>query len=209
MAKKRKTSSAPRGKGQRTYNLTTNDVLRLKNLIASTEVKAFRKLVYGSTVDSIGNSNPITNMAQGLTVDTRIGNQIRVNSIELRGKVEWGALTSTVAIVRIVIVQDLQQVSDTTPTWATAFDLSQDVYSFPNVENLKRFKVISDEVISREVDKNFVYYQKKFKVNSLVRFNGTGAADVQKNHFYMLAVSNVLTNLPALQVSARVLYTDE
>jgi len=102
--------------------------------------------------------------------------------------------------LRQVIVQDLQQIGDTSPGWLDVFETNS-FNTLINPYTKGRFKIIRDTVITFDQAKQ-VYVHRKgiLKVNSRIQYNGQNSGDIQKNGIYVFWVSdrNALENPPIL-----------
>lgn len=97
-------------------------------------------------------------------------------------------------IVRVLIVQDLQTISDQTGLpWATVMDTTGDVnapsvQNFMNTDTLGRFKILANKYIT--LDQNDPCKQVTITCSNMVRdirFNGPANTDIQKNGIYIFA----------------------
>lgn len=192
---------------------------RVRRLERAVETKYFSTTSVVEVNSDAINTVDLTAIATGDTNATRTGNKITARSIHIRGHVSLpiGGITS---IFRYVIVQDRQQVGDTSPSWTDIFT-SADVDSLVNSTTAGRFKIIRDRVIVLQppdssggsgltaVIKPINVYVKLRKPIQ-VRYNNTAGTDVQKNGIYFLAISDILAaNVgPVTDLNLRLGFTD-
>jgi hypothetical protein len=118
--------------------------------------------------------------------------------------------------VRIMIIMDTQTISDVTSPFITDIVESTGAsvcLSALNSETVGRYNVMYDKLFTMDtVNKPQLVIKKNIKLMKHIRFNGTGATDVQKNNiFYVILCDNVNVafNNPVLeQVTTRLFYHD-
>lgn len=143
---------------------------------------------------------PLLTIAQGTDIVNRIGNEIKVLSVNYKSNVvDWG----TAFTARTFLVQDTQQISDTPPVISDIFSNWDPNNYLLNISNNKRFKILERSPLRTNVfmrtagtvygggeitqEMNLFH---KFKFPLKVRYNGTTANDYQKNMLYVITLTN-------------------
>lgn len=201
---------------RRTYARTSGERLAIKALRG---VKAIRGIINSekkvhdisssfepTTTGTVIHLNPVS---QGDTNTSRDGNSILAKYLGVRTRSIMHS-TATATYIRYMIIQDTQQVSDTTPTIG---DILQDVsvLSFYDRNlNVGRFKVLHDKVQNLDVINRWSG-QLNFNcsLNHHTKFNGTAGSDIQKNGLYLVLLSNEATGTkPNVTYESRFAYYD-
>jgi len=105
----------------------------------------------GGNLYSLSNAASITllnGITQGVDENTRIGRQMNMKSIYLRGNIQSSSTTTGTGVIRTIIVLDKEvpQSSSTGQTMAiTDFLVGNDINSLNNLNNRKRFLTLHDE----------------------------------------------------------------
>lgn len=178
----------------------------VKKLNHDVETKYNTPTVYTTALDTspAGTVFNLVQIAQGDAATSRDGNQIDLKSISIRyGFKSSAGSTLGSCAVRLLIVQDLQQVQ------ATAINMGDvlitgstwdSMYNFPN--RVGRFKVLVDKFIvvnptsvsyasAGSTASSFDTYHlgsiklTKFVNNGRIIYSGTGVNDLQKNGIYI------------------------
>jgi len=190
-----------------------------------------------STIASSGAvANPLCLNApkQGAGINERIGREIMIHKIKIRGVISAATLLNADPTgfadqsVRVCLVQDTQSNS----LQAQGEDVMEGTsgtggwLSYQNIANFGRFKVLKDKLFQCEIhnlspiDNAHVYsatYRKNFKWNInfkvpvRVRFNATNGgtvADIVDNSFHIIANSNAAAPVSRIQYKARLCYKD-
>lgn len=169
----------------------------------------------------------LTELAQGISASQRIGNEVTLKSVHLKGFLETTGSYAVPQAVRMVIVQTMQQVPDTDPSVSTLlYDTSYiaSPYAYPSYR--KYYKVLSDQIINLgPFNANQVYngtttsaygFNKPHWINKWInpkvrniRWNGPNTTDEEKNQVYMFlgfqASSNEAVNI---DLFSQISYTD-
>lgn len=182
-------------------------------------------------------ANPLCLVAPtvGAALNQRIGRQILVRKIKVRGTINVpaqaaAATADSATRVRIMLVHDMQ----TNATQMTGAQLMQDasaanttVNSFQNPNNFGRFRVLKDktftlynpnmagspttaDLVQQGLTKTFKWVI-NFKVPVAVHFNATNGgtvADIVDNSFHMVAGTDNTTLAPTLIYYSRVAYKE-
>jgi len=153
-------------------------------------------------------TTPLTNIAIGDTDGTRTGNTLMTKYIYLKGRHILNSQGQASARVRDVIVRDKQQVGDTAPGFLDVYT-STGTISFLNKQTVGRFDILYDKLSVLSSDKPMAVLDKYIPLgNNHVRYNGTGATDVQKGGLYHFMVSDQAATGPSSSVGFRVGYID-
>ncbi len=206
--------------GKRRYNNNRNftygnvldkvigDVARLKGLI-NTEFK---------TVD-VSNTTAVTDSGLVLLLNATIagddfnnrdGRQIRFKSIQYAVNVIQDP-TAVSTITRIMIVLDKQPnailmvLTDLLTSAANNLD-------FRNLDNRKRFVILSDKIVTQSdtantVDRVQLYKQLDFHT-VYDDSNAGNITDIETNALYMVIISSEATNAPTCQIETRARFID-
>lgn len=144
-------------------------------------------------------------VAQGDTASTRSGNSVKLKAMHVRMKVEINS-SATNTIFRWMVIQWFE---DSTPAPADILANTSAVDSFLNINQSRNYKVISSKIINLNQDKNpWVFYNKSFKLNTHVKYDGANTTDVTNGGLYILTFSSEETNTPAYTYTIRTRYID-
>lgn len=185
-----------------------NGVKALRGLVNSEMFKKDTSVTLGAAQSNIVR---LTDISQGDTVSGRQGNSILLRNITIKGKIEINAAVTGNSAVMIALVQDTQQVSDTTPAVADIFTAQNDPHTLLNVGTQGRFKVIKrwNYILTPAAGganaKQLDYWKSLY---THVRYNGSGSTDLQKNQLYLVMITSENTNYPTIALNARVGYRD-
>lgn len=184
-------------------------------------ITANQYLVSGSAAITLLNG-----IVQGTDENTRIGRQMNIKSIYLKGTVQSSTTTVGNGNIRTIIVvdQEVPQSSGSGQTMAiTDFLVSDQLVSLNNLNNRKRFKILHNEVcqfagqvitsttsIGGLPTSHYIDFFKKLDITCEFNSNDNGnIGDFTKNAIYLitytdnLSVANLNTNL-----FSRVRFTD-
>jgi len=164
----------------------------------------------GTTITNTGFITSLNAIGQDDTSSGRTGNSILVRNIAMRFKLEINTAVTLDSQVMLMLIQDTQQVSDTNPTISDVLT-TVTPESFLNLNNAGRFRVVWRKTYTLSVaggGRPAVEVVKYFKVYDHIRYNGNGVNDIQKNGYYLIAVSSENTNYPTIVGSTRVGYHD-
>lgn len=171
----------------------------------------------------------------GAALNNRVGRQIKVHSIRVRGTIACGAQAAqstadSSSVVRILLVQDMQ----TNIAQMTGAQLMRDagaadttIFSMQNPDNFGRFKVLKDKIMNLQdpnmagevAAANVIISGKKlnfklfvkFKQPVLVHFNSTNGgtvADIVDNSFHVVCGTDTTAIGPVISYYSRVSYRD-
>lgn len=225
--KKRTFRSRAKGrKGYRASSMSTRkaafSALRKVNKVKKQiERKTAITQVVATTIGPPGGSQllqQVTGVATGDGRDDREGNKISPTSMHIWGYLQWNSAGGNDQWVRMMVIQDRATQSTSNPTvhtGTTATDLmaSNSFMSEFNLQTRNRYKVLYSKHYKFNTAKNVgeaVYFSKRFKLPSVVEFNGNGVNDRKKNACWMVMYtgSSGTTYPITINYSARMNYTD-
>lgn len=183
----------------------------LKSLV-NAEKHLFDTINTGSTPSSAGTITHLTAVPEGDTQGARDGLSILANGNYLSGEVTINA-SATATFLRIMLVVDKQQVSDTAPAVADVIDSSSSLLWLAPLNNLNlgRFSVLHDRLIRVDSDdplKSFKKYCRFGKHGMHIRYNAALGSDIEKNGFYIILVSSEAVNSPTVKFFNRFRFYD-
>jgi len=152
----------------------------------------------------------LTGVAQGDGDGARTGNSILVKSLQVKGVVTRTTSGDAVQTCRIVIVQDRQNVADSSnPGYTTVFASSYP-QTMLNALTVGRFSILYDNIFTLDTAKCLSkFFNIYIPLNCHVRFNGAASTDIQRNGIYMFTISTqATTNQPVLSWTGRLSYHD-
>lgn len=156
----------------------------------------------------------LTALAQGDGDGARTGSTVYVKGLHINGSIVQDSDGATAQSVRIMVVQDTQQVADTVPTPSVWLSGTGGFLAHLNPVNLGRFTVLYDKIINVYAASAGAPNLKTFEISlplaTHVHYNGTAGTDIQKNGLYIGAISSQATagTGPILAYNARLSYHD-
>jgi len=189
--------------------MALSQIWKLKGLVNS-EMYKLDTAISGQNID--GASPYITHLTavgQGDGDNQRSGNSIFVRSFNFKGAISRTASGDAAQVIRLSVIQDIQQVSDTTPTVTDVYE-GTSPYAHLNSATVGRYKVLWSRTYTLDTANRLVTaVQINLPMRHHVRYNGTGTTDVQKGGLYMIASSSQATNhFPAINGEYRLSYHD-
>jgi len=198
-----------------------NLLMKLKKNMLSHEKKFLdTSISSGYSTAGTGTVTLINGLVQGTDENTRIGRQITISSIFVRGVVLVASTTTGTGAIRTILVldQEVPQVAGVGQAMTiTDYLVSDSLDALNNLNNRKRFKVLMSEVqnlssyaagggpSSAHID----FYK---KVNIPVEFNAAdngNIGDFTKNALYLITYQyGLATTAPTMQVNTRIRFTD-
>jgi hypothetical protein len=167
-------------------------------------------------INTTGTMFPITQLAQGLTSTNRVGDSIRIQHLEVRGRVVINNTAST-SLIRVMVVRDLDGYGSA-PAVSDVLEVNGSVgapLSPEKFQKRERFSILYDELIALQGSSTTGTASVPFSFSSShqghVLYLGTtaSAASDGKGSVYVLAVSDEGTNTPGIAFISRVLFTDD
>jgi hypothetical protein len=162
--------------------------------------------------DTTGNVTPMSLIAQGLDYNNRVGDSLKMQSLQLRYRVFRGG-SATTSVVRIMLIRDLdcQGATPTTAQILSAVGTSQAPTSPLNWLNRKRFAVLYDNLTTvTSTDIGFTDSISMAHEGHILFLGTTAAAASQgKGSLFVLAISDEATNYPSIAWQSRIIFTDD
>ncbi len=163
----------------------------------------------------VGISDRVFEIQNGTGIGDRIGDSILLQSVDVRGTITMSATDVALhTVVRIALIQDMQQVADTTVLTGTVWESVTNPLSFRERDSTGRFKMLwTQRYTFTKADewnrfRTFSIHH-KFRGGLKVRYNGTGIADLQKNGVFLLMQSDAGAGTPTtIATLMRATYTD-
>lgn len=159
------------------------------------------------TPSTSGSVISLHEIAQGDTDSTRTGNSILAKSLAFRFLINMNP-SATQTYVRILLIQDKQQIADTGPSITDVLH-SASVQSLLLIQHIGRFQVLHDQVVDLDNSLRTTKMTKLYKkLHTHIRYNGSAASDIQKNGYYLMVLSNEATNTPTVFYNTRLSFYD-
>lgn len=183
-----------------------------RGLKKAIELKALVTLVVDDDPDSAtGTLHDLTDVATGDDSTDREGRKILLKSFLVEGNITMSA-SATTTRVRVTVVQD-RLGTTTRPTfaevWTSAALHSRFQSRLPEIQRRERFRILSDKKFILDAasmrQRSLVIFK---KMNVPVYYSGVLATDEGKNHIYLFITSSEVTNVPLLNFSRTVKFTD-
>lgn len=153
--------------------------------------------------------SPLHLITQGTSSVQRIGNKISAAGLSFRFYA-YKHPSSIVNNIRVVIVQDTQQISDaSTVSWLSVFSQTN-VVALRNLDTERhRFKILFDKsyqfsasTVGKPTTQHWI------PIKTPLYYNGSANSDIQKNGIYVLTYGDDNTNQAAIYYYARIYFTD-
>lgn len=209
--RRRPTRSTPWFKDAKSaYKLASQaakDIWYIKGLVNS-EKFHFDTNIATSINGTTGNVQCLNLIPQGDGESARTGRSILLKDVYIRARM-YKDPAATVSRVMCALVQDLQTISDTVPSFTDIFQ-STTPETFMNLQTAGRFKVLMRKTYILDSDNPQKELIKFKKVYTHLKYNGSAAADIQKNALYLVWISSEtgLTNPVTISGGARIGYHD-
>jgi len=190
-----------------------NEIRKLINI----ETKFFDTIITSTTQSTTGSITSLSQMGQGLNSTSRVGDSIRIQHIEVRGRVTISTAAVT-SLVRFMIVRDLDgygTVPAVTDVLETAVAVSAPLAPY-KFNKRQRFSILYDEIFAlaggatADGSSTQVFTFSSAHQGHIL-YLGTGAVSASdgKGTIYYLAVSDEATNTPTVALTSRILFTDD
>lgn len=177
----------------------------LKGLV-NAELHAFDNIETSRAVGTGGYVQTLNNIPIGDTNGDRTGNSLLAKY--LFGRIHATRNTAaTNTFIRVMIVQDTQQISDSAPAISDVLQ-TVNVLSPLNKNTFNRFKVLKDMTIRLDDNQTSDNYKINIKLPFHCHYNGSLATDIQKNGLYVMYVSNEAANAPFIDHNLRFSFYD-
>jgi len=168
-----------------------------------------------TNITSSGTIQHLTAIPQGVTEVTRVGEDVMLREIIVRGRLSDLTTTGTTSVpfyYRFALVVDKQQVADTAPAVTQVVDTADPVNALPNNSHSERFRFLW---VSPLIQNNAVLTGNQFPVCDhtwkgalKIGFNGANSTDIQKNGVYFMILTSDTGNTVDFAGVARLMYTD-
>lgn len=153
-------------------------------------------------------SSVLTVMARGTADNERIGNKVLGKDILIRGSVAINSASTVTQNVRLMLVCDKEYDGAT----AALTDVLQSVDPFSPIEEhfTKRFTILRSYNFALSSQRPNVTFKIYSKVPWHVWYDGSGSTstDGKENQLYLMAVSDLSTNVPVLTYYSRFKFYD-
>jgi len=167
------------------------------------------------STSSTGVMNPVSELAQGLTSATRVGDSIRIQHIEVCGRILANPDAGSTS-VRVMIVRDLDGYG-TAPTPADVLESTATAYApfAPKKFNKReRFSVLFDELFTVQGTDNGIAsavfsYSSPHKGHVLYLGTTAATASDGKGSVYVVLISDEASNPAHVTYFSRITYTDD
>lgn len=160
-----------------------------------------------------GSISTLTNMVKGLDGNDRIGDDIYIRSIGLRGDVIMNTTAnSTVAVIMIIQDNQTNAALYTTAALLENTTAGTSVTSYLNKDNSGRFKVLYRKQVQLSDNGNQVVHINYFKECNIPinynQVNGGTIADLTCKSLSIVMISNESLNEPVFTGNARLRFVD-
>jgi len=183
--------------------------LMVKSLV-NVESKYIDIAPFSSAIPNTGVIYLTNALSQGITSVTRIGDSVKMHSMELRGSINQST-SATQSIVRMWIIKHKEPRG---ATLALATDLweNTNVNTFLQVNKRNRYTVLLDRTFHLQeggASQALFHIKKKLGQHTIYDGNAGTVADIQKNAYYVVFLSNEPTYTPSVNMAVRLRYTDD
>ncbi len=194
---------------------------KVKRIISQVSETKFIEVGISTSAPVAGTSvlQLLSGVAQGDTNLLRDGEIIEMQSVQVRGKVRLNAAAAASLlprVFRIILFQARHNIEGVIPTVAEVLSADSAI-ALKQIDNRGEFKVlwsilashptpaISTQATDFVVDK---YY--KFKKPIRATYDGTDAliASMEKNHLFLIMMTESATNLPLFNFNVRIVFKD-
>lgn len=152
----------------------------------------------------------LNNIAQGVNVNERVGNEITMHSLEFQ--VYYSIVSPmTLSTFRYIIVIDLQpNISPTTPSWSDILEL-QSVYSYTNYSSRDRYLILYDKTwTANQTNPNHVLnqYITLDKIKTTYSPNYTSGISKGLLQCFLIDQNDNPLTVPSIYLTWRLIYTN-
>ncbi len=153
---------------------------------------------------------------QGLTKITRIGDEIHMNRIMIRGYINNNRGTPTDGIARIILYRKLAPQGQTLTRGDLLLNLAggTTINTGMNIQTNGQYKVYFDQTVGYDTTgKSYIPFKIIQKLSSVARYNGAGVTvgDMELNGLYLLCLGTNVANdahTPHVVFESRMSFTD-
>lgn len=197
--------------GPRTRGSLYSQVKSLQKVVKriSPEIKNLDVTITQANITTSGTITHISAIPGGSGANARVGNTVDLTGLVLRLALSQ---TSNGTYQRIYVIQDRQQVADTTPSITDIFSTAVPVNAQPNSDNIARFSflwvspMIEGTLVNAAQQKTV--FEWSWKGSKKISFNGTASSDIEKNGLYVVTLSDQSGNTVDVQGTVRLQFTD-
>lgn len=158
----------------------------------------------------------ISNIPQGIQVEQREGDSVKLKSITARIRLSSNAsstLDFQYARLIMFVDKDNNNPGTTDPTAATtaAYKIleADTVESHLFLDNASRYHVLLDKVVTLTEGGKEYYFEKYYKpMDMKIQFDGTATEPAKKNNVWIYIVGSEATNGPNFSINTRIRYVD-
>jgi hypothetical protein len=195
-------------KQQNQVALLTKRLSKLEKLRPETKAHYINSPSYNANVT--GQVYPLTNIAEGVGQNQRIGLSVQPTSLKVN---YYAAQGSNHAMLRVLVITDTQQQPDTIPLMADVLQsYTSPINSFITKNEKHRFQILYDKTHVMTVGEEAHTPKQELSFNVSGRgpstFNGVAAGDLQKNHYYLCFINDQVLNPPSYLFSSKYEYND-
>lgn len=175
------------------------------------EVK-FHDVLSTATMAAAGSSTIVAmcSIPQGSTAQSRVGADITLKSLNIRGYFQKAAPATGATFVRMLLVQSM---TDESPVSSTVFNNTPYPTSFRNMNHTSDFRVIYDKIYTLNQDSDVGRY---FHINinkfpsKLIQWDqaDTSGSSSKKGKLYAFFTTEEATYPPSYTMTARIRYID-
>lgn len=177
--------------------------------LINVEKKFLDTVVTATTQGTAGTFTPLTYIAEGDDYNSRDGHSILTQGFLFRMRLTANS-TSVVNFMRIILFVD-KEFAGTVATTAQLLETTTEYMSPLQHDQGRRFSILMDKIVALDYNgKGTVSFNKYFKINSHIKFVGTGAtaADGKEGHIFLFTMSDNNTNQPGWGMYSRIRFTD-
>lgn len=189
------------------YAVTAYKTARYLKGLVNAEKKYHDFTLSQSPDNSTGDSQFISNIAQGDGSTQRDGNQVRCKSLQLHLQALMNPAHDTTR-VRFLLIR-AKSGYGTAPSY-TLFMKQAKIDSFYNIDEIRNFKIVMDKTIQLTVDRPAVELHRFIKQNSVLRYDGSSGSlsNQTANQYFLYTFSDVGSDLPSISGEARIRFMD-
>jgi hypothetical protein len=189
-----------------------NEIRKLINI----ETKFCDTQVTSTSMSTTWTLVPISELAQGLTSATRVGDSIKLQHIEVRGRIFENAL-ATNSVARVIVFRDLDG-DGTSPTGGELMETSGGAMAplSPYRYNRKqRFSILFDETFSLQsilatgISSQVFSFSTSHEGHVLYLGTTAAAASDGKGTVYVAYCSDEASTNPTIAFYSRIMFTDD
>lgn len=193
--------------GKKVYN----DLIWLKNKVTklNVEVKYIDNNDNG-TIPEYANQNYLRlfTLAQGDDSTDRDGDSVKSMSCDIRLLMDQNA-TPTNQRIRFIVLLQKFSADSITPQLADTHESGTVFSSFRNIPNSYGFKVLTDQTINLDTDKNAMVSRKfHYKLNHHMKFDAGDGLSVRYGQLWYLIMTSEATNRATYDLTARYRFVD-